>query len=391
MSDTRTSEGLFGKSPDNGIEVSFRVPQVHRVRFTQDVLGEERAVLLELLESDSGTPPKVLVCCDGNLAKSNRRIEQRLDMLSNDGGFELVGFEIVPGGEECKNEPRVIEALLDRVHAGNLDRRSYVVVIGGGAVLDAVGYAAAIAHRGIRLVRLPSTTLGQADSGIGVKNAVNRFGKKNWLGCFATPWGVINDRALLGTLSDRDFLAGFSEAVKVALLKSESFFNEVRDNAKAIRQRDPSVCAVVIRDSAVAHLRHITEGGDPFETETSRPLDFGHWSAHRLEALSGYELRHGEAVSIGLAIDAVYSALVHDLPASQRHTILETLLELGLPISCPLLRDSAPLLEGLEEFRQHLGGRLTVTMLRGIGDPIDAHEVDERAMRDAIATLAERS
>ena len=91
-------------------------------------------------------------------------------------------------------------------------------------MLDAVGFAAAIAHRGIRLVRLPTTTLAQADSGVGVKNGVNLFGKKNWLGAFAVPWAVLNDTALLATLPDRDFVAGFSEAVKVALLKSPEVF-----------------------------------------------------------------------------------------------------------------------------------------------------------------------
>src|SRR6202022_3179540 len=116
------------------------------------------------------------------------------------------------------------ERMLKVFHAAGLDRRSYVVVVGGGAVLDAVGFAASIAHRGIRLVRLPTTTLAQADSGVGVKNGVNLFGKKNWLGAFAVPWAVINDTAMLATLPDRDFVCGFSEAVKVFLLKDPAAF-----------------------------------------------------------------------------------------------------------------------------------------------------------------------
>ena len=145
----------------------------------------------------------------------------------------------------------------------NLDRRSYVLVIGGGAVLDAVGYAAATAHRGIRLIRIPTTTLGQGDSGVGVKNAINHFDKKNWLGTFATPWAVINDMAVLETLPDRDFRCGFSEAVKVSLLKSEEQFDFLVDNAAKVKAREPAVTQQAIKDSILLHLHHITRGGDP--------------------------------------------------------------------------------------------------------------------------------
>ena len=198
--------------------------------------------------------------------------------------------QLVPGGEAIKNDIHVLERMLKVMHAADLDRRSYVVVIGGGAVLDTVGFAAAIAHRGIRLVRLPTTTLAQADSGIGVKNSVNLFQKKNWLGTFAVPWGVINDAAMLSTLSDRDFMCGFAEAVKVSLLRCPQLFDELERSADAIRRRDGSVAGGIIRRSAELHMDHITRGGDPFEANEARPLDFGHWSAHRLEALSDFSL-----------------------------------------------------------------------------------------------------
>ena len=139
-------------------------------------------------------------------------------------------MHVVPGGKENKNEIHILERMLKIFNVSNLDRRSYVVVIGGGAVLDAVGFAVAIAHRGLRLVRLPTTTLSQDDSGIGVKNGVNLFHKKNWLGAFAAPWAVINDATLLATVSDRDFVSGFSEAIKVSLLKDPKLFAELCKN-----------------------------------------------------------------------------------------------------------------------------------------------------------------
>ncbi|MCA9049159.1 MAG: 3-dehydroquinate synthase, partial [Planctomycetaceae bacterium] len=271
----------------------------------------------------------------------------------------------------------------------DLDRRSYVVVVGGGAVLDAVGFAAAIAHRGLRLIRVPTTTLAQADSAIGVKNGVNLFHKKNWLGAFAVPWGVINDRQLLETLSDRDFRSGFAEAVKVSLLKDPDFFHDIHRHAEAIRLRKEEAWHV-IAESARWHLRHITAGGDPFEMLEARPLDFGHWSAHKLESLSEFALRHGEAVAIGVAVDTVYSGMVHGLSSEAVEQVLDCFRQLGLLIHHPVMLRTDELFAGLEEFRQHLGGRLTLTMLEGIGRPVDVHEIDRHAMNAALRAVRER-
>ncbi len=290
----------------------------------------------------------------------------------------------VPGGEALKNDIRALEPMLADFHAARLDRRSYVVVIGGGAVLDAVGFAAAIAHRGLRLIRLPTTTLAQADSGVGVKNSVNLFHTKNWLGAFAAPWAVINDAHLLETLSDRDFRAGFSEAVKVALLKDPRLFEELCQAAPRIRRREMPVCLPIIRRSAELHLEHITQGGDPFEMLQARPLDFGHWSAHKLEAMSGFALRHGEAVAIGIAIDTVYASLALGLDPASATRVVDCLTQLGFALDHPQLGDLPQLLAGLEEFRQHLGGRLTLTMLRGIGQPMEVHEIDRKLMGRAV-------
>src|SRR5262249_44437647 len=161
----------------------------------------------DLLESSSGQPAHAQFWLDSHLAEARPDLTQRIHALCRTyrDRVDLAGnVQIVPGGEEVKNDIHILERMLKVFHAHALDRRSYVVVIGGGAVLDAVGFAAGIAHRGLRLVRLPTTTLAQADSGMGVKNAVNAFQKKNWIGTFSVPWAVINDAALLSTLPDRD-------------------------------------------------------------------------------------------------------------------------------------------------------------------------------------------
>jgi 3-dehydroquinate synthase len=374
------------------IDIPFQVNFTHRLRFTDDVLGLDSQVLADVLEPSGNQKPRVQFWVDEHVANARpdllHRIELFLDARGSD--FERTGnIQIVPGGEAVKNDIHILERMLKCFNAANLDRRSYIVVIGGGAVLDAVGFAAAIAHRGIRLVRLPTTTLAQADSGVGVKNSVNLFGKKNWCGTFAVPWAVINDAALLSTLPDRDFLCGFSEAVKVSLLKDPAIFQSVCDNARRIRSRDMSAAGPVIRASAKLHLDHITKNGDPFEMLEARPLDYGHWSAHKLEVMSGFELRHGEAVAIGVAVDTIYSSLVHGFPTRDCRRVLQCLEDFDLALDHPVLHNTETLFDGLEEFRQHLGGRLTLTMLHGIGDPLEVHEVDRSAMCDAIAQAAE--
>jgi 3-dehydroquinate synthase len=384
------------------IDRTFSVGAVHRIRFTDDVLGADGRVLADLIEPSTGTMfgggacgggrARVQFWLDANLH------EARPDLRSRIGAFcdahrnrvERVGnVQIVPGGEEIKNDIEILQRMLKIFNAFDLDRHSYVAVIGGGAVLDTVGFAAAIAHRGLRLIRLPTTTLAQADSGIGVKNGVNLFAKKNWIGTFAVPWGVVNDATLLESLPHRDYICGFSEAVKVALLKDPPLVERICRDAARIRRRDRSAALPIIRASAEHHLDHITRGGDPFEALQARPLDFGHWSAHKMEAMSEFSLRHGEAVAIGVAIDTVYSSRVLGLPESDARRVLRCLVELGFSLRHPTMHDTETLFAGLEEFRQHLGGRLTLVMLRGVGQPVEVHEVDYGEMATAIREVAE--
>ena len=376
---------------DAPADIEFSIPFVNRLRFTRDILGADEGVLLDLLEPSGDLPPRVQFWVDESIAQAQPDMRHRLRafVMRHEGRITPTGnIQILPGGETVKNDIHLLERMLKVFHAANLDRRSYIVVIGGGAVLDAVGFAAAIAHRGIRLIRVPTTTLAQADSGVGVKNSVNLFHKKNWLGTFAVPWGIINDSALLSTLPDRDFVCGFSETVKVTLLKDASLFNELCNVATRIRERDMTAAEPMIRVSAELHRAHITRGGDPFEALEARPLDYGHWSAHKLEVMSDFQLKHGEAVAIGVAVDTVYSSLMFGLPKSDVTRVLQCLDQLGLVLDHPVLHDTATLFAGLEEFRQHLGGRLTLTMLEEVGRPLEVHTVDYAKMGEAIAQVA---
>ncbi len=366
-------------------DTTFSVPFVHRLRVTDDVCGRDFPALLDVLDGGDAGPARVLLVVETALAHKAASLVTR---LAGTDSIQLVADPLwIEGGESSKNSLDTIRHLLQQINAANLDRRSYVIVVGGGAVLDAVGFAAAIAHRGIRLVRLPTTTLAQADSGVGVKNAINYFEKKNWVGTFAVPWAVFNDTGLLDSLPDRDFHSGFSEAVKVALLKDPADFRWLCDHADEIRQRKTDVTQKAIHRSCMLHLRHITAGGDPFEMLEARPLDFGHWSAHRLEPLTEFQIRHGEAVAIGVAIDCIYSSRMFGFPERDMLDVCRCLTRMGISLWHPALHPIDRLLQGLEEFRQHLGGRLTITMLRRVGDPINVHEIDHQEMRSSIETL----
>ena len=236
------------------------------------------------------------------------------------------------GGERAKNSLTLVTDILSQIDRHHLDRHSYLIAVGGGALLDVAGFAATTAHRGLRLVRIPTTTLSQADSGIGVKNGINAFGKKNFIGTFAPPYAVINDFNLLATLEPRDKRAGYAEAVKIACIRDRAFFEEIEREADKLAAFEPAAMKRLIHRCAELHLDHIATSGDPFESGSARPLDFGHWSAHKLEQLSDFQICHGEAVAVGIALDVLYSRNIGLLDAKSAERILQLLERLGFKL-----------------------------------------------------------
>lgn len=292
----------------------------------------------------------------------------------------------VAGGESAKNNSGVLKAVQDHLAGLNFDRQSVVVIIGGGAVLDMAGYAAAVTHRGVRVVRLPTTVLSQDDVGVSVKNGVNGYGRKNYFGTFSPPFAVINDARFLATLSRRDTIAGMSEAVKAALIRDAEFFGWILDHADRLFNGNMEDLSVLVRRSAALHVTHIAGCGDPFEQGNARPLDFGHWSAHKLETLSQYALRHGEAVAIGLALDTLYSCRAGFLNPESTRLVLALLRHLGLPLWHEALAQDE-LLDGLREFREHLGGELKITLLSEIGRGFETDRIERDLMLAALDDL----
>jgi 3-dehydroquinate synthase len=370
--------------------VSYRYP----VYFTNNLFAPDNSTLTDVVQLDGKTAAKLLVVTEAPVLTHQPSLEESIARYASVHNLNMAGPLLqVPGGESIKQTPEAVERVLDAIHTRGIDRHSYVLAIGGGALLDAVGYAAAIAHRGVRLIRIPTTVLSQNDSGVGVKNAINAFGKKNFLGTFAPPYAVLNDLNFLDTLPLREWRAGIAEAVKVSLIKDEAFFADLEQSASRLIARDREAMRRLVIRCAELHIDHIASG-DPFEMGSARPLDFGHWVAHKLEYLSDYRLRHGEAVAIGIALDTTYSKLMGYLTADESQRILSLLNRLGFEMWAPELDqhidDSShprSILRGLEEFREHLGGYLTVTLLRSIGTGFEVHNMEFDVIRQSLQEL----
>lgn len=390
-----TTGGPTGHVHRQRLTVSFEYP----VHFTRDSLNPGNPHLREAISSrEPSRRHRVLAVIDSGVVDAWPSLPADLFAYTeiHRERLSLVGPEpiVVPGGEPVKNDPAVVSRLLSRFDALGMDRHSFVLVIGGGAVIDMACYAAAIAHRGLRVVRMPTTVLSQNDSGVGVKNGVNAFGKKNFLGTFAPPFAVVNDARFLATLGRRDTIAGMAESLKVALIRDAAFFGWIREHAGALSEGAPAAVEAAVRRTAELHLAHIATGGDPFETGSARPLDFGHWAAHKLESMTAHRLRHGEAVAIGIALDTLYSSRVGLCDPGLAAEVLAVLARVGLPrwddaLGAPDARGTGRLavMEGLAEFREHLGGDLTITLLAGAGRGVEVHAIDEAVMAACVEEL----
>lgn len=374
---------------------SFTLQYNYKVYFTSDLFHKQNTLLYDFL-NQSGTNPesrKILFVLDDGVANEHP------DLVKNIKNYFTIyhtvqlmpDILIIPGGERAKNDTDCLNEILEAVNLYGIDRHSYVAAIGGGSVLDMVGYAAAISHRGVKHIRIPTTVLSQNDSGVGVKNGINYFNKKNFLGTFTPPVAVFNDDSFLKTLNDDEWRSGISEAVKVALIKDAPFFEWLEKHVSALVHRNLNIMNQLIWKCAKLHMEHIA-GKDPFESGSSRPLDFGHWSAHKLEYLTNFKVRHGEAVAMGIALDTVYSNLSGLLSADETRRIIQLLAKLGFKITHPLLQvteNDSPILRGLEEFREHLGGQLTITLLKAIGDGVEVHQIDTQLLKQSGLILAD--
>ncbi|MDT0540905.1 MULTISPECIES: 3-dehydroquinate synthase [Croceitalea] len=378
------------------ISQTFSVNYDYKLYFTNGLFNPENSLFINILKNyQKGGLVKMIFVVDQQVIATNEYLLDNIKKYGKKHQAHINIKDIIPviGGEASKNDKSNVERIWNSINKKSICRHSFVVVIGGGAVIDMAGYAAATAHRGVRLIRIPTTVLAQNDAAVGVKNSINAFEKKNFLGTFALPYAIINDLDFLNTLEKRDWIAGIAEALKVALIKDEDFFKSIEKNAERLANREIKAMAPLIHKCAEIHMRHISEGGDPFENGSSRPLDFGHWAAHKLEQITNYELRHGEAVAMGIALDLTYAELIGLIDKNDLERILQVFKTVGFNLIMPIstIDEVDNLLRGIEEFREHLGGELTITLISAIGIKCDVHEVDRDKMREAITLRSLKS
>ena len=391
---------MFKHNCNKNIEAAFDVPFNYSVLFTSNVFDESNTLLNALARDTDNTPPNnALAFVDDGVADNWPELIPKIQQYfsSNHRYWQLLAApQQLPGGEAGKNSFELPLKVIRLARQMHLDRHSFIIAVGGGAFLDSVGFAASMIHRGVRLIRIPTTVLAQNDSGIGVKNGVNLQGAKNFLGTFAPPYAVINDNTFLSTLSDRDWRAGIAEAFKVATIKDREFLSWLQQNTGLLRERNSKAMQYLVKRCAELHVQHIQNNGDPFEFGDARPLDFGHWLGHKLESLTFHELNHGEAVSIGICVDLLYAARLGFIPKAEAHKIITSLSDCGLPTWHDTCSQKAPdnellIYHGIEEFREHLGGNLCITLPKPVGDKTEVNCLDKSILETCINQLREFS
>jgi 3-dehydroquinate synthase len=297
--------------------------------------------------------------------------------LASDG-YEIEWFDVEPG--EGSKSWASLERLTDWLLAQGVTRKDHVFALGGGVVGDLVGFACSILKRGVGFVQLPTTLLAQVDSSVGGKTAINTAAGKNLIGAFHQPSLVLVDTTTLATVPDREMRAGFAEVLKYGLLGDAAFFAWLEANGAAVLARDPAALEHAIATSIAMKARIVA--ADERETEDLRALlNLGHTFGHALEAETGFSdrLLHGEAVALGMALAARYSARRGEISADDAARATAAIAAAGLPASLPALCltcDGAALIDHMRHDKKAEGTTLPFLLLRALGEAYVARDVD---------------
>jgi 3-dehydroquinate synthase len=321
--------------------------------------------------------PLTAIVTDENVA--SRHLKMLEDSLRG-AGVKSTAI-ILPPGEATKSFARLAE-VCDGLLAASIERRDRIIAFGGGVIGDLAGFAAAILRRGVGFIQIPTTLLAQVDSSVGGKTGINSRHGKNLIGSFHQPVAVFADTALLETLPRRELAAGYAEVVKYGALGDAAFFDWLESNVDGIFAGDATLRGRAVEVSCLAKARIVAE--DETETGVRALLNLGHTFGHALEAATGYSSRllHGEAVAIGMVQAARFSEREGHCAPGTADRLARHLARAGLPVSTAGIADALPppagLLEIMRQDKKSVGGRLTLILLRGIGEACIARDVDER-------------
>lgn len=388
----------FQKFPTHTQELQ----STHRytVCFTSDLFGPDNETIRRTLTKMGHKPPlRCAVLVDSGVAARNAAlIPQILHHFQKERPFLDLCHPpfAMPGGESVKNSRRTAEAIsaIARTHA--LSRESLVLVVGGGAFLDAAGTALSQCDGGIPTANIPTSPLAQSAAGIGAMRFMNEGGIKNAAGIFAPPHAVFIDFALLKTLPFEHHVSGMAEAFKMALAADAEFFAILCRKALKIRQNDRSTVEKVIHKTATLHLDQARKSYARMAHGDGNPADFGDWTARWLETLSGYKLPHGHALSVGIALKAWYGCHTGTLAEGEFTRLIEALLTCGLPIWNRFLETrtkdgTLALTEGLTRYQNGSSGHRPILIPVGVGTLKAVDHLDVTVFEQGIDLLKQLS
>jgi 3-dehydroquinate synthase len=317
---------------------------------------------------------KVAIVTDANVAKHHLATLEK--SLAADG-IAFASIIIAPG--EASKSFATLTDLCDKLLAAELERRDFVIALGGGVIGDLTGFAAAILRRGIGFIQIPTTLLAQVDSSVGGKTGINSPHGKNLIGAFYQPSLVLADLGVLATLPQRERAAGYAEVAKYGLLGDTTFFDWLDANVEKIMTGDMAATAHAVKTSCEAKARIVAE--DETETGVRALLNLGHTFGHALEAATGYGqlLLHGEAVAIGMVQAFRFSAMLGHCEAGLAEKVENHLHKAGLPTSVAAIVSHLPSAEKLADImrqdKKAVGGKLTFILSQGIGKAFIAKDV----------------
>lgn len=352
--------------------------RAYDIRIGSGLIAQAGAEIAPLLKRK-----RVAVITDENV------VALHLDALQS--GLEAEGIAMtaltLPAGEATKSWPhftRTVEWLLDQ----QVERGDIVVAFGGGVIGDLTGFAASVLRRGVRFVQIPTSLLAQVDSSVGGKTGINAPQGKNLIGAFHQPSLVLADVGVLGTLTRRDFLAGYGEVVKYGMLGDENFFEWLELNGPGLAAGDEALRIEAVRRScqmkADIVARDETEQGD------RALLNLGHTFCHALEAATGYSdrLLHGEGVAIGCALAFETSARLglcsQEAPSRVRAHLRDMGMKTDLADIPGDLPDADALIALMGQDKKVVEGQLRFIMARSIGDAFVTADVDRAVVKSVL-------
>ena len=329
----------------------------------------------------AGSFSRVMVVTDEHLTE--RYAPRVMESLSSHG--YQADLAVVPEGDASKSVAEV-SLLYDRLADFGVARDGLVVAVGGGMVTDLAGFVGATWMRGIATALCPTTLQADIDAAIGGKTGVNHPASKNLIGAFHHPRLVIVDTACLNTLSQRDLAAGMAESIKHAVITGEPFTAWHEQNVSAMLARDDDVIAELIDRNVVIKADIVSR--DERETSGARAvLNFGHTIGHAIETVSGYRLRHGECVSVGMAAACRLSQALGLLADSVSERIVRLLVLYGLPVRVSESIDRDAIWASLQHDKKVRHDSVRFVLLKGLGQPVVESKIPEQAVRTAIASV----